>query len=108
MVKNALEPFWAARFAGSSAGVRPGRGCPEASEKIFGLALPQTPRPWVWDADIAGAFNPIGHAAVGRTMGKFPARELRTPWLKAGDVAEERLHPTDPGGPQGGVSSPLW
>jgi RNA-directed DNA polymerase len=106
-VKNALEPFWEARFAGSSYGFRPGRGGQDAIEQIFGLALPQTTRPWVLDADIAGAFHNMGHAALGRTMGKFPARELLKQWLKAGDVAEEMRHPTATGVPQGGGISPL-
>jgi RNA-directed DNA polymerase len=57
MVKNALEPFWEARFEGTSYGFRPGRGCQDAIKKIFGLALPQTTRPWVLDADIEGAFE---------------------------------------------------
>ena len=107
MVKNALEPFWEARFEGSSYGFRPGRGCHDAIEKIFGLARPQTTRPWVVDADIEGAFNNIGHAALMRAIGNFPARELLKQWLKAGYVEEEMLHPTDTGVPQGGVISPL-
>jgi RNA-directed DNA polymerase len=38
MVKNALEPAWEARFEGSSYGFRPGRSCPDAIEKSYGLA----------------------------------------------------------------------
>jgi RNA-directed DNA polymerase len=107
MVKNALEPFWEARFEGISYGFRPGRGGHDAIEKIFGLAVPQTTRPWVLDADIEGAFNNIGHSALLRAIGNFPARELIKQWLKAGYVEDEMLHPTDTGVPQGGVISPL-
>ena len=107
MVKNALEPFWEARFEGISYGFRPGRGCHDAIEKIFGLALPQTTRPWVLDADIEGAFNNIGHSALLQAIGNFPARGLINQWLKAGYVEDEMLHPTDTGVPQGGVISPL-
>ncbi len=57
MVKNALEPFWEARFEGVSYGFRPGRGCHDAIEKIFHIARPNTTRPWVLDADIEGAFD---------------------------------------------------
>ena len=64
MVKNALEPFWEARFEGSSDGFRPGRGCHDAITKVFLLARPHTTRPWVLDADIEGALNNIGHAAL--------------------------------------------
>ncbi len=107
MVKNALEPFWETRFEGVSYGFRPGRGCHDASEKVFGLARPNTTRPWVVDADIEGAFNNIGHAALEQAIGNFPARELIKQWLKAGYVEDEMLHPTDTGVPQGGVISPL-
>ena len=107
MVKNALEPFWEARFEGISYGFRPGRGCHDAIEKLFRLARPNTTRPWVLDADIEGAFNNIGHAALLQAIGNFPARELIKQWLKAGYVEDEMLHPTDAGVPQGGVISPL-
>ena len=107
MVKNALEPFWEARFEGISYGFRPGRGCHDAIEKLFRLARPNTTRPWVLDADIEGAFNNIGHAALVQAIGNFPARELIKQWLKAGYVEDEMLHPTDTGVPQGGVISPL-
>jgi retron-type reverse transcriptase len=107
MVKNALEPFWEARFEGISYGFRPGRGCHDAIEKVFRFARPTTTRPWVLDADIEGAFNNIGHAALLQAIGNFPARELIKQWLKAGYVEEEMLHATDTGVPQGGVISPL-
>lgn len=107
MVKNALEPFWKARFEGSSYGFRPGRGCHDAIERVFRVARPGTPRPWVVDADIEGAFNNIGHTALLQAIGNFPARELLKQWLKAGYVENEVLHATDTGVPQGGVISPL-
>ena len=107
MVKNALEPFWEARFEGVSYGFRPGRGCHDAIEKVFRLARSDTTRPWVVDADIEGAFNNIGHAALVQAIGNFPARELIRQWLQAGYVEAEMLHPTEAGVPQGGVISPL-
>ena len=106
MVKNALEPFWEARFEGSSYGFRPGRGCHDAIERIFRVARPGTTRPWVLDADIEGAFNNIGHAALEQAVGNFPARKLIHQWLKAGYVEEEMFHPTDTGVPQGASSVP--
>jgi RNA-directed DNA polymerase len=107
MVKNALEPFWEARFEGISYGFRPGRGCHDAIEKVFRLARPNTTRPWVLAADIEGAFNNIGHTTLMQAIGNFPARELLKPWLKAGYVEDEMLHPPEAGVPQGGVISPL-
>src|SRR5919109_4174797 len=107
MVKNALEPFWEARFEGVSYGFRPGRGYHDAIEKVFRLARPNTTRPWVVDADIEGAFNNIGHAALEQAIGNFPARGLIKRWLQAGYVEAEMLHPTEAGVPQGGVISPV-
>jgi RNA-directed DNA polymerase len=69
MVKNALEPFWEARFEGISYGFRPGRGCHDAIEKLFHLARPNTTRPWILDADIEGAFNNIGHSNLVQAIG---------------------------------------
>jgi RNA-directed DNA polymerase len=57
MVKNALEPFWEAKFEGTSYGFRPGRSGHDAIEKIFGLARPNKTKKWVLDADIRGAFD---------------------------------------------------
>jgi RNA-directed DNA polymerase len=57
MVKNALEPFWEARFEGMSYGLRPGRGCHDAIQKLFYLVRPNTTRPWVLDADSEGALD---------------------------------------------------
>lgn len=57
LVKNALEPFWEARFEATSYGFRPGRGCHDAIGRIYGLARPNKRKKWVVDADIKGAFD---------------------------------------------------
>lgn len=106
-VKNALEPFWEARFEGSSYGFRPGRGCHDAIAKIYLLARPNKTKKWVVDADIKGAFDNIDHAFLLETIGAFPARELIKQWLKAGYMEEGVYHDTPTGTPQGGVISPL-
>ncbi len=83
---NALEPEWEARFEPKSYGFRPGRGCHDAIEAIFqvskggGGAAPR--RPWVLDADLAAAFDRIGHDHLLRQLGTFPARELIAGWLR--------------------------
>ncbi len=107
MVKNALEPYWEARFEGISYGFRPGRGCHDAIQKIQCIARANATRKWVLDADIEGAFDNIGHCALQEAIGNFPARELIKQWLKAGYVEEDMLYPTETGCPQGGVISPL-
>jgi len=74
-VLNALEPEWEARFEPKSYGFRPGRGCHDAIEAIFQIAKGKTPRRlWVLDADLAGAFDRIGHDHILAMIGSFPAR----------------------------------
>lgn len=55
LVKQAVEPEWEARFERHSYGFRPGRGCHDAIEAIFG-AIKQKPK-YVLDADIAQCFD---------------------------------------------------
>jgi len=106
-VKNALEPYWEARFEGTSYGFRPGRGCHDAISKIYLLARPNKSKQWVVDADIKGAFDNISHEHLLKVIGGFPARELIKQWLKAGYVEDGAFYDTDAGTPQGGVISPL-
>jgi RNA-directed DNA polymerase len=107
-VVNALEPEWEARFEPKSYGFRPGRGCHDAIEAIFQVAKGKNPRRlWVLDADLAGAFDRIGHDHLMSTLGTFPARGMIRQWLKAGVVENGRLSRTEEGTPQGGVASPL-
>jgi RNA-directed DNA polymerase len=106
-VKNALEPFWEARFEGISYGFRPGRGCHDAIAKIYSLARPNKKKKWVVDADIKGAFDNIDHTFLLETIGECPGRELIKQWLKAGYIEQGVYHETETGTPQGGVISPL-
>src|SRR5947209_11381827 len=107
MVKNALEPFWEAKFEWSSYGFRPGRSCHDAIEKIYGLARTNKTKKWVLDADIRGAFDHISHDYLLKTIGPVPGKELIKQWLKAGYVEHGTFHATEQGTPQGGVVSPL-
>lgn len=107
LVKNALEPYWEARFEATSYGFRPGRGCHDAIGRIYSLARPNKRKKWVVDADIKGAFDNISHATLTRLVEGFPAKELVKQWLKAGFLEEGVFHRTDSGTPQGGVISPL-
>lgn len=107
MVKNALEPFWEARFEGMSYGFRPGRGCHDAISKIYLLARPNKTKKWVLDADIKGAFDNINHEHLLSTIGLVPGRELIKQWLKAGFMENGVFNSTETGTPQGGVISPL-
>ena len=107
-VVNALEPEWEARFEPRSYGFRPGRGCHDAIEAIFQVAKGKQPqRLWVLDADLAGAFDRIGHHHILTQLGTFPARGMVWQWLRAGVVDNGRLFRTEEGTPQGGIISPL-
>lgn len=107
MVKNALEPFWEARFEGSSYGFRPGRSLHDAIAKIYLAAGPHRKKQWVVDADIKGAFDNINHTFLLKAIGLIPGRELIRQWLKAGYVDAGAFQETEAGTPQGGVISPL-
>lgn len=107
IVKNALEPFWEAKFERSSYGFRPGRSCHDAIVRIFFLARSTSKKKIIVDADIKGAFDNIAHIPLLEAIAGFPARELIKQWLKAGYMEEETFIPTEAGTPQGGVISPL-
>jgi RNA-directed DNA polymerase len=107
-VVNALEPEWEARFEPRSHGFRPGRGCHDAIQATYGVVKGRRPRRlWALDADLAGAFDRIGHDHILTMLGSFPARGMIWQWLKAGVVEQGRLHRTEEGVPQGGVISPV-
>jgi RNA-directed DNA polymerase len=106
-VKNALEPFWEARFEETSYGFRPGRGCHDAIAKIFLLANSKGRKRWVVDADIKGCFDNVSHDHILAAIGSFPARELIKQWLKAGYMDHGVFHDTPTGTGQGAVISPL-
>jgi len=106
IVKNALEPYWEARFEPASYGFRPGRSCHDAIAKVFNIARPNKRKKWVLDADIEGAFDSISHERLLETIGPFPARELIRRWLKAGYVEAGTLYQSEAGVPQGASSAP--
>jgi RNA-directed DNA polymerase len=106
IVKNALEPFWEAKFEATSHGFRPGRSTHDAIEDVW-LGLRSGRRQWILDADIQGAFDNICHDKLMGLIGLFPARFLIRKWLKAGVMIGLDLSPTEVGTPQGGVISPL-
>jgi RNA-directed DNA polymerase len=107
-VINALEPEWEARFEPKSYGFRPGRGCHDAIQAIYEVIKGKTPkRQWVLDADLAGAFDRIGHHHILSQIGDFPEKGMIAAWLRAGVIENGRLHRTWEGTPQGGVVSPV-
>jgi RNA-directed DNA polymerase len=107
IVKNALEPYWEAKFEGISYGFRPGRGCHDAIAKIYLIACPHRNKKWVVDADIKGCFDNIDHEHLLKVIGNFPARKLIHQWLKAGHMEDGVFYNSLTGTPQGGIVSPL-
>jgi RNA-directed DNA polymerase len=107
-VRHALEPEWEARFEPRSYGFRPGRSCQDAIAAIFiTCAGPRAKRVWALDADLAAAFDKIGHSFLLSQLGSFPARDMIRDWLKAGVFeAGKGFAPTEEGTPQGGPISP--
>ncbi len=88
-------------------GFRPGRGCHDAIEAIYQVAQGISPgRQWVLDADLAAAFDRIGHDHLLGQLGMFPARGQIAGWLRAGVIENGRFTPTGEGTPQGGPVSP--
>ncbi len=83
-VRNALEPEWEARFEARSYGFRPGRGCHDAIESLYNTLNGKSRRVWILDADLAAAFDRIGHERLLEAIGGFPARGMIAGWLKAG------------------------
>lgn len=107
MVREALEPFWEAKFEDSSFGFRPKRSCHDAITRIFKIVSQKGARSWVLDADIKGAFDNIDHDKLMEIIGNFPARGLIRQWLKSGYMDDGVFYDTETGTPQGGVISPL-
>ena len=107
--KNALEPEWEARFEARSYGFRPGRSCQDAIEAIYDTCKGRTAaRVWILDADLAAAFDRLGHSHLMSALGSFPGREMIRAWLTAGVFEPGKgFAPTEEGSPQGGVISPV-
>jgi RNA-directed DNA polymerase len=106
VVKQALEPEWEAQFEPNSYGFRPGRSAHDAIGAIFN-SLRYKPK-YVLDADIAGCFDHISHAALLRKLQTYPSmRRYIQGCLKAGVLEGQTFSPTEEGTPQGGVISPL-
>ena len=107
IVKNALEPYWEAKFEAHSYGFRPGRSIHDAVKQCWTLLNANSTRRWVLDADIKGAFDNVCHDHLMQVIGQLPGHELIRQWLKAGYIETEMFHATESGTPQGGIISPL-
>jgi len=106
LAKMGLEPEWESMFEPNSYGFRPGRSCHDAIEAIFNAI--KCKAKFVFDADIAGCFDSIGHQALLEKLQTYPAmRQAIKGWLKAGAMDHGIYSDTMSGVPQGGVISPV-
>ena len=106
LVKLALEPEWETKFEPHSYGFRPGRSTHDAIAAIL-VAIERHPS-FVFDADIAEAFDSINQAVVLNKLQTFPAlRQAIHAWLTAGVMDGDTYSPSKTGIAQGGVLSPL-
>ena len=109
-LKMAIEPIFESRFAESSYGFRPGRGCKDALREVERLLRGGLTH--VVDVDIKGYFDNIPHAPlmaqVKERIADGKVLDLIEAFLKQ-PVQEEgkELETPDKGSPQGGVISPL-
>lgn len=106
-----LEPIFEAGFLDTSFGFRPRRSAHQAVEAVRQAANVATRGDWVLDADLAGCFDNISHAAL---MGQVSRRvcdrrmlALIRSWLRAGVMEGATFAETVSGTPQGSPISPL-
>jgi len=108
-LRNVLEPIFEVRFAPTSYGFRPGRGCKDALRRVQELL--NAGHTWVVDADIRKYFDSIPHdrlmAEVEKEVADGRVIELLRAYLETGifDGLEEWT--PEEGTPQGAVISPL-
>src|SRR3989440_7201871 len=106
LVKLALEPEWEMRFEAHSYGFRPGRSAHDAIAAIL-VAIERQPM-FVFDADIAEAFDHVSQAVVLDKLQTYPGlRQVINAWLSAGVMDGDTYSTSETGIAQGGVLSPL-
>ncbi|MBP0030627.1 group II intron reverse transcriptase/maturase [Roseofilum sp. Guam] len=106
VVKMALEPYWEAKFEGTSYGFRPGRSAHDAIGRIYTKI--NTQPCYALDADITKCFDRIDHSRLLSKMEcPHSLKQHIKGWLKAGVLDKGVFENTETGTPQGGVISPL-
>ncbi len=106
LVKIALEPYWEAKFEGSSYGFRPGKSAHDAISRVFKITSQH--QKYVLDADRSKCFDKIDPAKLLSKLNSPRCfKQLIKGWLKAGVMDKSVFETTETGTPQGGVISPL-
>ena len=108
VVRLLLEAYYEPRFADSSHGFRPRRGCHTALSTVATVWRGTT---WFIEGDIADCFGSLDHQVLLTTIGGniHDNRFLRLlqNMLRAGYLEDWRWNATLSGAPQGGVASPI-
>jgi RNA-directed DNA polymerase len=108
-LRNVLEPIFEVRFAPTSYGFRPRRGCKDALRRVQQLL--DSGHTWVVDADIRKYFDSIPHdqlmAEVEKEVADGRVIELLRAYLAAGILDGLEEWTPEEGTPQGAVISPL-
>ena len=101
----ALDPRAETTAEVNSYGFRPQRSTADAIEQCFcALGKPKSAQ-WVLEGDIKGCFDAISHQWL---LTHSPMEKaLLKKWLKAGDMEQSVLYPTEAATPQGGIISPV-
>ena len=101
----ALDPIAEPLGDPNSYGFRTERSTADAIEQCFNvLARTHAPQ-WILEGDIRACFDGISHKWL---LAHIPLdKAMLHKWLKAGFVDKHRLYPTEAGGPQGGICSPV-
>ena len=106
LVKLVLEPYWEAKFEGTSYGFRPARSTHDAVARIY-TAINRGAK-WVLDADISKCFDKINHDyLLNKLDSPYSIRRDVKQWLNVGVMDKGIFEKTSSGTPQGGVISPL-
>lgn len=108
-LRNVMEPIFEVRFAPTSYGFRPGRGCKDALRRVQQLL--NSGHTWVVDADIRKYFDSIPRdrlmAEVEKEIADGRVLELLRAYLEAGIIDGLEEWAPEEGTPQGAVISPL-
>jgi group II intron reverse transcriptase/maturase len=108
VVRLLLEAYYEPRFADSSHGFRPRRGCHTALSTVAKVWRGTT---WFIEGDIADCFGSLDHQVLLETVGANIRDNrfllLLRNMLRAGYLEDWRWNATLSGAPQGGVTSPI-
>jgi len=115
LCRLALDPEWEAKFEANSYGSRPGRGCHDAIEAVYGALSNKRQQPdyykLILTVDIEKCFDKINHNLLLKKMDAHPIIQKQVEaWLKAGILKgfyPDKIPETLIENTTGGVISPL-